>query len=66
MLCPTCGKPAQWQDNPARPFCSERCKLIDLGRWVDEEYRVPSEPVNTEELHPEEQPRDKSDAEWNN
>jgi endogenous inhibitor of DNA gyrase (YacG/DUF329 family) len=66
MLCPTCGKPAQWQDNPSRPFCSERCKLIDLGRWVDEEYRVPTESVTTEEFQPEEQPRDKSDAELNN
>ena len=34
--CPTCGKPVEWQDNPARPFCSERCKLIDFGRWADE------------------------------
>lgn len=45
MNCPTCGKPAEWQDNPQRPFCSERCKLIDFGRWADEEYRVPAEPA---------------------
>ncbi|MGB9179444.1 MAG: DNA gyrase inhibitor YacG [Pyrinomonadaceae bacterium] len=43
--CPTCGKPVEWKDNPARPFCSERCKLIDFGRWADEEYRVPAEPA---------------------
>ncbi|MDQ3820214.1 MAG: DNA gyrase inhibitor YacG [Acidobacteriota bacterium] len=42
MKCPTCGKPAEWQDNPHRPFCSERCKLIDFGRWANEEYRVPA------------------------
>ncbi|MBD0326684.1 MAG: DNA gyrase inhibitor YacG [Pyrinomonadaceae bacterium] len=41
MNCPNCGKPAEWKDNPFRPFCSERCKLIDFGRWANEEYRVP-------------------------
>lgn len=43
MKCPTCGEPVKWQDNPYRPFCSERCKLIDFGRWANEEYRVPGE-----------------------
>jgi uncharacterized protein len=47
MKCPNCGQPAQWQDNPYRPFCSERCKLIDFGRWANEEYRVPAEPAQT-------------------
>ena len=41
MKCPICGKPVEWRDNPFRPFCSERCKLVDLGRWVSEEYSVP-------------------------
>jgi uncharacterized protein len=45
MNCPTCNKPIEWQDNPYRPFCSERCKLIDFGRWANEEYRVPTESV---------------------
>ena len=48
MKCPTCGKPAEWLDNPNRPFCSERCKLIDFGKWADEEYRVPAEPAPME------------------
>ena len=43
MKCPTCGEPVKWQDNPFRPFCSERCKLIDFGRWANEEYSVPGE-----------------------
>ncbi|HEX8142287.1 MAG TPA: DNA gyrase inhibitor YacG [Pyrinomonadaceae bacterium] len=43
MKCPTCGQPAKWQDNPHRPFCSERCQLIDFGKWANEEYRVPGE-----------------------
>ena len=38
--CPQCKKPVSWQGNPDRPFCSERCRLIDLGQWVDESYRI--------------------------
>ena len=37
--CPICGKPA---DARFRPFCSARCRLIDLGRWIDGNYRIPS------------------------
>jgi endogenous inhibitor of DNA gyrase (YacG/DUF329 family) len=48
MKCPICGKPVEWQDNPFRPFCSERCKLVDLGRWVTEEYSVPGAPIPLE------------------
>jgi endogenous inhibitor of DNA gyrase (YacG/DUF329 family) len=43
MKCPTCGKSIEWKDNPFRPFCSERCQLIDLGHWVDGDYSVPGE-----------------------
>ena len=43
VTCPTCRKPVPWHDNPYRPFCSERCRLIDLGAWVDESYRIPGE-----------------------
>jgi endogenous inhibitor of DNA gyrase (YacG/DUF329 family) len=43
--CPTCNKQVEWQDNPFRPFCSERCQLVDLGKWVSEEYRVPGQRV---------------------
>ncbi|HEX8096884.1 MAG TPA: DNA gyrase inhibitor YacG [Pyrinomonadaceae bacterium] len=50
--CPNCGKRAEWENNPARPFCSERCKLIDLGRWANEEYRMPA----TETAPPSESP----------
>jgi endogenous inhibitor of DNA gyrase (YacG/DUF329 family) len=45
MTCPTCKKPSRKEGNKLFPFCSERCQLVDLGRWLDEEYRVPdSEP----------------------
>lgn len=40
IKCPICRKPTQWQDNPNRPFCSERCRIIDLGKWASEEYTV--------------------------
>ena len=38
--CPRCAELTQWEDNPSRPFCSERCKLIDLGAWAYDEYRL--------------------------
>jgi hypothetical protein len=44
--CPICDKAVEWvADNRHRPFCSARCKQIDLGAWANDEYRVPaSEP----------------------
>lgn len=40
--CPQCGGPARIdRDNSYRPFCSRRCKLIDLGDWLDESNRIP-------------------------
>ena len=39
--CPNCVTPVLWDGNPFRPFCSERCKLLDLGKWLNEEYRIP-------------------------
>ncbi len=45
VKCPTCRKETLWQENPYRPFCSERCRLIDLGTWADESYRIPGEQV---------------------
>jgi endogenous inhibitor of DNA gyrase (YacG/DUF329 family) len=42
VKCPTCGKLVEWSEkNPYRPFCSERCKLIDLGAWADGSHRIP-------------------------
>ena len=43
MKCPTCHQPTAYQNNPFRPFCSERCKLIDFGAWVNGEYAVPAQ-----------------------
>jgi endogenous inhibitor of DNA gyrase (YacG/DUF329 family) len=44
VRCPQCGQPVEW--SPAsrwRPFCSERCKSIDLGAWASEAYRIPTD-----------------------
>lgn len=56
MSCPICAKPS---DPDYRPFCSRRCANVDLGRWLDERYRVPAEPV-TEDT--EDDPDDTSRA----
>ncbi len=51
-LCPTCDRSLhveRKEDAPYRPFCSQRCKLIDLGRWFDGTYVI-SEPVRPEDL----------------
>lgn len=42
--CPNCGNQSEYNGNEFRPFCSERCKLIDFGAWADEEYSLPTEP----------------------
>ncbi|MFZ5470165.1 MAG: DNA gyrase inhibitor YacG [Myxococcota bacterium] len=43
MKCPTCRKPVKPRaENPTYPFCSQRCKAVDLGKWVGEEYRIPT------------------------
>ncbi|MCW5610143.1 MAG: DNA gyrase inhibitor YacG [Rubrivivax sp.] len=42
--CPTCRQPALYGPaNPWRPFCSERCRSVDLGAWASERFRVPAE-----------------------
>lgn len=43
VKCPSCKKKSAWEDNPFRPFCSERCKMSDLGKWAAEEYRIECE-----------------------
>lgn len=43
MKCPTCKKPSKKDGNKFFPFCGERCHLVDLGKWLSEEYRVPAE-----------------------
>lgn len=49
VRCPVCRKMTTWEENPYKPFCSERCRLIDLGRWASEEYRVPEGRMENED-----------------
>jgi uncharacterized protein len=48
VKCPRCSKLANLEGNEWKPFCSERCKLIDLGSWAGEEYRIPEESISEE------------------
>jgi endogenous inhibitor of DNA gyrase (YacG/DUF329 family) len=41
MRCPICRKEFDLVQSPAKPFCSDRCRTIDLGRWLDEAYPLP-------------------------
>jgi endogenous inhibitor of DNA gyrase (YacG/DUF329 family) len=41
VTCPTCRAKTPWECNPHRPFCSLTCRLIDLGVWLEERYRLP-------------------------
>jgi len=47
VKCPTCRKEVQWESNRYRPFCSDRCQLIDLGAWTDERYKIPSDDLES-------------------
>jgi len=50
--CPKCKKEINWEENEWRPFCSERCKMVDLGAWVSEDYKIPEVPGEYDEEVP--------------
>lgn len=51
VKCPTCDAKVIWDnDHPFKPFCSERCKLIDLGDWADEKHAIPVEPQLNDDI----------------
>jgi endogenous inhibitor of DNA gyrase (YacG/DUF329 family) len=43
VKCPTCQRELDWQNTPFRPFCSERCRLIDLGAWLSQQRAIPGD-----------------------
>ncbi|MBF0518886.1 MAG: DNA gyrase inhibitor YacG [Nitrospirae bacterium] len=49
IKCPMCSKDVEYTGNPFRPFCSERCKLTDLGKWASDEYRIAGSPINNDD-----------------
>lgn len=48
VKCPICRKLSPWENNQYRPFCSERCRLIDLSAWTQGRYRIPSEEIDVD------------------
>jgi uncharacterized protein len=46
VKCPICRKESPWEDNPCRPFCSDRCRMIDLSAWTQGRYRIPAEKMD--------------------
>ncbi len=65
--CPICAKPfeiAALADLPSFPFCSERCRLIDLGRWIDGAYAIPGQDgPQPDELRDRDERRGREDGE---
>jgi len=58
VSCPQCGAPVAWEpESRYRPFCSERCRMIDLGAWASESYRVP---VADEAAEADDSPQEKA------
>ncbi|MBI4401863.1 MAG: DNA gyrase inhibitor YacG [Nitrospirae bacterium] len=54
---PSCHRESEWENKRWRPFCSERCQVIDLGAWAAEQYRIAGkEPSTAQELSPESEP----------
>jgi endogenous inhibitor of DNA gyrase (YacG/DUF329 family) len=53
LKCPTCKNEITWDESPFRPFCSERCSLIDLGAWANGDYRIPTSEKQPEGNNPE-------------
>jgi endogenous inhibitor of DNA gyrase (YacG/DUF329 family) len=43
VTCPTCRQTTTWEENRYRPFCSERCRMVDLGHWAADDYRIPTD-----------------------
>ena len=50
VQCPSCNKKFSYYESEYRPFCGERCRMIDLGHWLQESYSVPIEEDGDEEL----------------
>ena len=57
IKCPICGRENDFFAEPLGPFCSKRCKMIDLGKWLGEEYRI-SEPLTPDQAEEAAESRD--------
>jgi len=61
VTCPNCKKNFDYYSSTFRPFCSERCRLVDLGQWLDEGYRVPVKNTQNEDDEIEEKIKQKDE-----
>lgn len=61
LRCPTCQKLFDPQQTVAMPFCSLRCKMVDLGRWLNEDYGMPIEPEDQSDTPPRVEKDDQDD-----
>lgn len=60
VKCPTCRRSVEFSaESVYRPFCSDRCRLIDLGAWLTEQHKIPDESSETEEESPGDQTHDR-------
>lgn len=48
VKCPTCRREIDWESSPFKPFCSERCRMIDLGAWLSEQRSIPADATHSE------------------
>lgn len=67
VKCPICKKMSEFTGNEFRPFCSERCKLLDFGAWVDGEYSLPAQTssLTEEDINELERAQNQNDSEVN-
>jgi len=61
MICPQCGRKVEDPGGPYRPFCSRRCKLLDLRKWISEEYRIDAAMQDESDSEPAETERSKEE-----
>jgi uncharacterized protein len=58
IQCPTCRRELDWESAPFRPFCSERCRLVDLGAWLTEQRGIPGDAPAASATEGDESPPD--------
>ncbi len=61
MVCPKCRREFDPDQSDALPFCSERCRLIDLGAWLEEDYGLPYEEDESPKIFEPEKPKDREE-----
>lgn len=60
VRCPICRSEVSWEENPHRPFYSERCRLLDLGGWIEDRYRIPGKTNDPEDKRDDDNDDDES------